>query len=61
VFMQEWTQDLGAICGGMEDAFPQGINGYPMFHKIKIIHKEDWARIFAACVREQDRAKDLEV
>jgi hypothetical protein len=32
-----------------------------MFHAVKIVHKDDWTRIEAAVLREQDRAKTIEV
>jgi hypothetical protein len=57
----EWGADIGAVTGCMKDSFPRSINGYPMFHAVKIVHKDDWTRIEAAVLREQDRAKTIEV
>lgn len=51
----EWGADIGEIMGRMSDAFPRGVNGYPMFHAVTIIHKDDWERIKAATIREQER------
>ena len=51
----DWGADVGEIMGRMTDAFPRGVNGYPMFHAVQVIHKDDWERIEAAIVREQDR------
>ena len=57
----EWAQDIGVVMGNMKDTFPRGINGFPMFHAIQMIHKEDWVRIRSALIREQERAKEIEV
>lgn len=51
----EWGADVGVLMGDMDDSFPRGINGYPMFHAMKVIHKDDWDRIRTAIIREQDR------
>jgi uncharacterized protein YecT (DUF1311 family) len=51
----EWGSQVGVLMGDMDDAFPRGINGYPMFSAMKVIHKDDWDRIRAAIIREQDR------
>jgi len=56
-----WAADVGAIIGSMKDAMPRGINGYPMFGSVRLIHKDDWERIYAAFRREQDRAQSLVV
>ena len=52
---------MGAIIGSMKDAMPRGINGYPMFGSVRLIHKDDWERISPAVRREQDRAQSLVV
>ena len=57
----EWGHDIGEIMGRMEDSFPRGVNGYPMFHRITIIHKDDWSRIEAAIIREQERGSQIQV
>ena len=57
----EWLSDLGEIMGRMKDSFPRGINGYPIFHAVTLIHKDDWTRIKAAILREQERAETLAV
>lgn len=61
VLYAEWAGDLGVVMGNMKDTFPRGINGFPMFHAIQMVHKEDWARIRGAIVREQERAKEIEI
>ena len=57
----EWGANVGEIMGRMKDAFPRGVNGYPMFHAVTVIHKDDWARIETAIIREQARGQDIEV
>jgi hypothetical protein len=55
LIFSEWGSDIGVLMGDMKDAFPRGINGYPMFHACLAIHKEDWERIRTAIIKEQDR------
>jgi hypothetical protein len=57
----DWTSDYGTVVGNMEDTFPRAYNGYPIFHRIRLTHKEDWKRIEAAIVREQERSEKLVV
>lgn len=57
----DWTSDYGTVVGNMKDIFPRAYNGYPIFHRIRLIHKEDWKRIEAAIVREQERSEKLVV
>lgn len=61
VLYTEWAKDLGVVMGNMKDTFPRGINGFPMIRAIQMIHKEDWIRIRDAIVREQERAKGIEI
>jgi hypothetical protein len=53
---QNWYSEVGVLVGRMKDSFPRGINGYPMFHAMQILHPEDWDRVSAAVVREQERS-----
>jgi len=57
----EWLADLGVLSGDMSKTFPRSINGYPIFHGFQIIHKDDWKRIEAAIIREQERSASIEV
>ena len=57
----EWRDNIAVVAGNMKDTFPRSLNGYPMFHAIALIGHDDWKRIRAAVIREQDRAKTLEV
>jgi len=58
---EAWLADVGVLMGRMKDAMPRSINGYPLFPSFKIIHKDDWTRIEAAIIREQERASEIEV
>lgn len=58
---REWTRDVGVLVGDMKHSFPRSINGFPMFHAMQIVHREDWERIRAALLREQEKAKDFEI
>ncbi len=60
-FMSEWAEDLGVVFGNMKDTFPRAINGFPMFHSVSMVHKEDWTRIKTALIREMERSRELEV
>lgn len=42
----EDRNDIGFIYSMMADAFPRGINGYPIFHTCKIVSKADAGLIF---------------
>jgi hypothetical protein len=55
----DWTADVGVLVGDMDKTFPRSINGFPIFHAFLPLHKDDWKRIEAAIVREQDRAIDV--
>lgn len=57
----EWGADVGVLAGDMRKTFPRSINGLPIFYAFKIIHKDDWKRIEAAIIREQERADSIEV
>ena len=56
--VNEWASDLGTIYGRMEHALPRGINGYPMFMRITILHKDDWDIVRPAVNRELERRKN---
>ena len=61
IFYEEWVRDVGAVVGNIKDTFPRSINGLPMFHTVQFVHREDWVRIRAAILREQEKAKDIEI
>ena len=57
----EWGADVGVLVGDMSKTFPRSINGFPIFHAFRIIHRDDWKRIEAAIIREQERSANIEV
>jgi len=57
----EWGADVGVLVGNMSKTFPRSINGFPIFHAFRIIHRDDWKRIEAAIIREQERSANIEV
>lgn len=57
----DWLADVGEFMGRMKDAFPRGLNGYPMFHRVQVIHKEDWERIQAAILRQQEHLSTIPI
>ena len=58
---QDWMKNLGVVYGDIKDSFPRSINGYPMFHAIGVVHKDDWERVRKATEREWEREKTLQV
>jgi hypothetical protein len=60
-FRAEWLQEVGVLVGRLKDALPSGINGFPVFSRFQIIHREDWQRIRTALLREQERLNEFEV
>lgn len=57
----EWYADLGVIYAEMKDALPRGINGYPMFIKCGLLHREDWDTVRVAVDREWDRRRNGDI
>lgn len=57
----EWYADLGVIYAEMRYALPRGINGYPMFTRCGLMHREDWDTVRAAVDREWDRLKNDDI
>jgi len=49
--------NIGQIIGDMKDTFNMGVNGYPIFHSCRFIHKEDW-KLIRSKVRRINRAVD---
>jgi hypothetical protein len=56
-----WAEDVGCLLGDMKNTFPRAINGFPMFHALSIVHREDWERIDKAARREIERMENIEV
>lgn len=56
-----WGRNIGALLGRMKDALPMGINGYPMFTAVQILHKDDWSVLADLCDKEiARRNSDIE-
>jgi hypothetical protein len=58
---ERWSEDIGVLVGDTKDAFPRGVNGYPMFHAFSAVHREDWVRIRDAIDREEERRDNVQV
>ncbi|NBR00993.1 MAG: hypothetical protein EBT97_11190, partial [Actinobacteria bacterium] len=52
---RDWASDLGVVYESYDKAGPRGINGYPMFTSLCMLHCEDWEIVRAAVIREQQR------
>lgn len=58
---RRWTSDVGVIYEHYDKAGPRGINGYPMFVSMCILHREDWDIVRPAVQREFDRRKNDDI
>jgi hypothetical protein len=63
--LQKWDtesrMEVGVIWEYYKEALPRGVNGYPMFMSMRIMHRKDWARAAAAIDRERQRLEEIEV
>ena len=57
----ELYRDYGCIYGDVKDAFPRSINGYPMFHTVGALHRDDWERAKKAILKFQKMEQELEI
>jgi hypothetical protein len=58
---RQWAADVGVIYEHYEKAGPRGVNGYPMFMSMRILHREDWDIVRPAVLREIDRRKNDDI
>ena len=52
---EEELANVGQIIGDVKDTFKMGVNGYPIFHSCRFIHKEDW-KLIREKVRRMEKA-----
>jgi hypothetical protein len=52
-----WARDLGVVYEQVSKAGPRGINGYPIFMSLRLMHREDWKLAFNAYRKEVERRK----
>lgn len=50
---------IGVFYEYMKKAGPRSINGYPIFHSIHFLNREDWARCLSAIIAEQKRRNEI--
>lgn len=50
-FYMQYAKDIGVFWGRYSEALPRGINGYPMFETVRIMHRADHVRAVAAIKR----------
>jgi len=55
------VKNIGVFYARMSSALPRGINGYPCFPEMRILHQEDWARAAHAIQREHSRREKIEI
>lgn len=42
----KYLRQVGTLVGYLKDAMPQGVNGVPMFHTARFIHRHDIQTLF---------------
>ncbi len=47
-------EDVGNVVEFLSKALPTGINGYPVFLSMRIVHKEDWAQVIERFTKAQE-------
>lgn len=60
-FYMQYAKEIGVFWGRYSEALPRGINGYPIFETVRIMHREDHVRAVAAIKRELEHRKAFEV
>ena len=58
---QQYKQQLGLIWEYWDKSLPRSINGYPIFMSCRVMHIDDWNRIWPVIEKEEKRIADLEV
>lgn len=63
--LEGWSRQqlnkIGCIWAYNRDALPRGINGYPMFPTVGLLHVEDWVKAETIIRRESKRFRDLDI
>lgn len=58
---EEYVKEIGIIWEYLSKAGPRSINGYPMFLSMRVMHREDWEKIFPAVERAEKALLEVEV
>jgi hypothetical protein len=53
------ADDIGCLFEYMSKAFPRSINGYPMFHSFRVMHKDDWKVALKTIKQERVRRQTI--
>lgn len=53
--------DVGCLYEYLDQALPQGVNGYPMFPSFSVMHKDDWAVVIETYNYEKVRRDTMPV
>jgi len=54
-------KEIGILYEFLDQALPRGINGYPIFASVRIMHRLDWERARKAILAEQERQRSIEI
>lgn len=57
----QFKQQLGLIWEYWDKSLPRSINGYPIFMSCRVMHIDDWNRIWPVLEKEEKRIADIEV
>jgi 8-oxo-dGTP pyrophosphatase MutT (NUDIX family) len=60
-YNKESLSQIGCIWEYWNAALPRGINGYPMFGSMRLMHVDDWARALKGIEAEEERRKDIKI
>jgi hypothetical protein len=58
--LAHWLKGYGFVYANLKDAGPRSINGYPMFWKMSIVHKEDMKPLMEGARRELQRRANVD-
>lgn len=58
---KEEIENIGVLWEWNDRAGLRGINGYPIFSSLRMMHKEDWKRAVDAHEREMKRREEIVV
>jgi len=58
---KSYLEKVGLLWEHMSQAGYRGINGYPTFMSLRVMHKDDWERARKAIITELDRRKNITV
>lgn len=63
--LADWTKEqldkVGCLWAYNREALPRGVNGYPMFMNMRLMHREDWLKAEKVIRRESRRLNEIDM